>query len=702
VEDRLLSTALDLGAPGRDDYFGWGRLDAARAVEPPVANDDDIPGLIAPVSPIAGSLDWTTDPNDVYYLDLTAGSTLTAVLSGGPGTNFDLYLYGPGVTSIASGVPASESTSTSYPNVVRYIVQTSGRYYIDARAATGSGSYSLAYGVTAAGAGLDADIPGIAIPASPTSGTLDAATDTDDVFALSLTAGQSISVTMTADVGTDFDCYLFGPGGVSVKTDAFVASSMGSTYPEAFTYVARSSGVYYLDLHAFFGAGHYDLAYSVSSPVQDPDGDVPGVPFATSPETGTLDTVTDRVDLYSILLNAGQTIDLSLSGPTTANFDLYLFRAGTSSIYDTPSAAGSTGPTSQEAITYTALTGGTHYIACMAQSGSGAYSLSANVRSASYTVNCSTGPGGAIEPWGEHTVAAGGDVTVTLTPDPHHHVADLLVDGRSVGAPMVHRLPNVRANHTVAATFALDSFPITRIAAAGGTISGPAMVDYGADATYTIVPDLGHNTIEVKLDGASLGTTTTVALHNVTRTHTIEAAFIGNEFPVAASAGAHGQISPSGTAWLEYGSDSATYTITPDAGYVIGVVAVDGVSRGTVPSFKFANVTGPHSIAVTFLRATSITIRSSRTIIHHGTKVTYSGTITPNMPNGTHVVVEIRKSGSSTWSKLSTRNTYSSHHWSYTYHTHSRHPGTYYVRVRYPGSATYAGSTSSSKKMILR
>jgi hypothetical protein len=113
-------------------------------------------------------------------------------------------------------------------------------------------------------------------------------------------------------------------------------------------------------------------------------------------------------------------------------------------------------------------------------------------------------------------------------------------------------------------------------------------------------------------------------------------------------------------------------------------------------------VTGNHTISVTFKRLTSLTIASSRTTIYHGWTVKYSGTIKPNMPNGTHVIVEIRKSGSSTWSTLATVHTYSSHHWTYSYHTHTRHPGTYYVRARYAGSSSYMPASSASKKMILK
>ena len=36
VERRLETTAVDLGPPGFDQHYGWGRIDAARATDPTI------------------------------------------------------------------------------------------------------------------------------------------------------------------------------------------------------------------------------------------------------------------------------------------------------------------------------------------------------------------------------------------------------------------------------------------------------------------------------------------------------------------------------------------------------------------------------------------------------------------------------------------------------------------------------------------
>jgi lysophospholipase L1-like esterase len=144
------------------------------------------------------------------------------------------------------------------------------------------------------------------------------------------------------------------------------------------------------------------------------------------------------------------------------------------------------------------------------------------------------------------------------------------------------------------------------------------------------------------------------------------------------------------------------FLITADPGCRIADVRVDGASVGAVSTYAFTNVTTDHTISAIFKRLTKLSIVSSRTTVRHGHAVTYSGTLSPNIGNGTHVIVEIRKSGSTKWTTLATRHTYSSHRWSYSYTPRTRKPGTFYVRVRYAGSAKYLSSFSVSKRLVTR
>ena len=73
-------------------------------------------------------------------------------------------------------------------------------------------------------------------------------------------------------------------------------------------------------------------------------------------------------------------------------------------------------------------------------------------------------------------------------------------------------------------------------------------------------------------------------------------------YTIKATAGAHGSITPSGDVDVLHGS-SQTFTIAANSGYAISNVKIDGVSIGAVKSYTFENVTGNHTIEVTFMKA---------------------------------------------------------------------------------------------------
>ncbi len=70
-------------------------------------------------------------------------------------------------------------------------------------------------------------------------------------------------------------------------------------------------------------------------------------------------------------------------------------------------------------------------------------------------------------------------------------------------------------------------------------------------------------------------------------------------FTITASAGVGGSISPSGRSSVREGLDK-TYTITPESGYAISDVLVDGKSVGAVSSYTFDNVQKSHTIEAQF------------------------------------------------------------------------------------------------------
>jgi PKD repeat protein len=77
---------------------------------------------------------------------------------------------------------------------------------------------------------------------------------------------------------------------------------------------------------------------------------------------------------------------------------------------------------------------------------------------------------------------------------------------------------------------------------------------------------------------------------------------------ISATAGLHGSISPSGNVSVEYGQ-SQTFHITPDSGFAISSLMVDGAAiTPPVSSYTFTGVTTGHHISATFTRALEVSL----------------------------------------------------------------------------------------------
>ena len=75
-------------------------------------------------------------------------------------------------------------------------------------------------------------------------------------------------------------------------------------------------------------------------------------------------------------------------------------------------------------------------------------------------------------------------------------------------------------------------------------------------------------------------------------------------YTIKATAGTGGSISPSGNVSVREGGDQ-TFTITPDKGYAVANVKIDGKSIGAVKSYTFENVSSPHTIEAIFVKGTA-------------------------------------------------------------------------------------------------
>lgn len=146
-------------------------------------------------------------------------------------------------------------------------------------------------------------------------------------------------------------------------------------------------------------------------------------------------------------------------------------------------------------------------------------------------------------------------------------------------------------------------------------------------ATSTLVTAVSGNGEPVSINGQALSTggsatvaipksgTTNIVVEIGTKTYTLtilrNSGTGGNQggggsgysyYTIKATAGAGGSISPSGNVSVREGRDQ-TFTITPDKGYAVSNVKIDGKSIGAVKSYTFENVSRTHTIEVIFMKA---------------------------------------------------------------------------------------------------
>ncbi len=148
----------------------------------------------------------------------------------------------------------------------------------------------------------------------------------------------------------------------------------------------------------------------------------------------------------------------------------------------------------------------------------------------------------------------------------------------------------------------IDFYTLTYTAGAHGSISGPAnqIVHCHEDGQpVTAIPDAGY-----QFDQWSDGVTDNPRRDlDVTHDINVTAEFSLSlaTFTIHASAGEGGSISPSGDVTVTQGEDQ-TFIFSPDNGYHVSDVIVDGTSTGfhNVNAYTFSSVNSDHTIKVEF------------------------------------------------------------------------------------------------------
>ena len=276
------------------------------------------------------------------------------------------------------------------------------------------------------------------------------------------------------------------------------------------------------------------------------------------------------------------------------------------------------------------------------------------------------------------TVNEGVSVTITMTPDNGYRWASLTVNGTNVTSSVSNNqytIDNITTNTTVVATF--EEIPVTTFSLSiqsgtgglvsydGTTITNKTQsftVAEGTSATITISPNTGYKLASLTVNGTDITSSVKdnqYTISNISANTTIVATFEQITYTLSVQATGNGSVAYNGTSAknttrnfeVNHGT-SATLTITPDSGYRLASLTVNGTNVTSSVSnnrYTISNITANTTVVATFeqIPATtySLSIQSGA-----GGSVSYDGTTITNktqsftIAEGSSVTIEMTPS----------------------------------------------------------
>ena len=146
-----------------------------------------------------------------------------------------------------------------------------------------------------------------------------------------------------------------------------------------------------------------------------------------------------------------------------------------------------------------------------------------------FTITPSAGDHGNITPnWRQRVDRGNNSTTFRFHANPGYHVADVKIDGVSVGVVPSYTFTNVLADHTIDVRFEVNVYTINTSAGVGGSITPNVAqkIPFLANSpVFQIKPARGYYITNVIVDGVSRGPVTSHQFLKVRADHSIQAQF---------------------------------------------------------------------------------------------------------------------------------------------------------------------------------
>ena len=230
------------------------------------------------------------------------------------------------------------------------------------------------------------------------------------------------------------------------------------------------------------------------------------------------------------------------------------------------------------------------------------------VQASTYHIQLQASPENGGTVYGSGEVKEGGYVVISATPNDGFTFEGWLLNNNRVSQDSRYIADNIRGDATYVAEFKpIDCRITVNVSDSNaGTATESRTVKYGEGVTLEAFPKDGYQFDSWTENGNTASKNSRMQIDKITGDRTFTAVFKKKEaqnYTITASVSSGGgTVTPEGKTTVKEGT-AVMYTITPNKGYAIRTVYVDGVEVGNTASFNFSNVRGDHTISADFVEA---------------------------------------------------------------------------------------------------